>query len=274
VTPSGRSEAHPECHPESLRAAGWSQGCRLKLDLPMDHIVVVNGQVQPDRSGHSDWVLAEQDCDLAWGAIAGSDTTVELRPVFETDPPAHWGIRSSTFRLDLTGAHLRAGASSVRVTPDVVLKAQHESCAHPASARRLKTWLGLRYDRPAVPEPYLKLAKDLAERLRKRKHRPAEERLRDILVEFAVGEDGATEFKIVAVAPHREAEEDPSILLNIRTWLSEVVLAVPEELGVPSAVEAVRDDQVSLAYLEHAYSLDVSSVSWPDAEPGPRGEAR
>lgn len=274
MSENGASEAagaRLECHPEGLRAAGWRQGCRLSLGLFLEYLTVGNGSVIPRRTAHSSWALVAQDCDLAWNAVAGSDSLVELRPVFFDDPPSEWGIRSNRLKLDGSGAYIRADAPTLHVTPDVVLLAEHETCAHTSSARRLKTWLGLRYDRPAVPETSVDLARDLAERFRKKKNRPAEERAREILATFDEGADGVLEFGLVAVIPHREADADPSLVANTRDWLAGVALSVPSSLGLSTSVEAVRDDQVSLAYLEHAYSLDVSSVSWPGTRPGPVG---
>jgi hypothetical protein len=261
----------PECHPEGLRAAGWQQGCRLSLALPLEHVHVEHGEIAYQRVVHDAWVLVEQDCDLAWNAVSGSGSLIELRPVFHADPPADWGIRNARFLLDTSGAHIRAEAPGLRVTPDVVLLAGHDTCALPSSARRLKTWLGLRYDRPAVPEPFVDLARDIAARLRKKKNRPAEQRIRDILATFEFAQDGKIEYRLVAVVPYSEADADPRLVQVTRDWLSAVVLSVPDALGMPQAVDAYRDDQVSLAFLEHAFALDVTSVSWPVVAPGPTG---
>lgn len=221
---------------------------------------------------HTAWVLAQQDCDLAWSAVEGSASLIELRPVFLNDPPTNWGIRDAKFLVDASGAHLRADSPAVRVTPDVVLAAEHQTCAHPDSARRLKTWLGLRYDRPAVPQGYVPLARDLAGRLRKKSHRAAENPVRDVMATFVTDALGRTEYSIYAVVPHALAEADPGLLDRTREWLASIVLSVPTALGHASQILAVRDDQVSLAFLETSYALDVNLVSWPNNSPGPTGE--
>ena len=222
---------------------------------------------------HDEWVLVAQDCDLAWNSVIGSESLVELRPVYRHDPPDLWGILDTKFRLDDEGAYLIDAAPAVRVTPDVVAAAEHPCHGQHASkdARRLKTWLGLRYNRPAIPQEYVPLAKDLAKRLKKRSHREAEARVRDILATFETAADGTVEFRLTAVIPHEQAEADPSLLDDTREWLSKIALAVPEALGMSVDVVAVTDEQVSLAYLETSYSLDVSTVSWPNSEPGPVG---
>ena len=83
-------------------------------------------------------VLVAPDCDLAWNSVSGSDSLVELRPVYRERPPQEWGIRSSKFRLDEDGAYLLDSAPAVRVEPDVVLAATHSCIEHSAPAQRLK----------------------------------------------------------------------------------------------------------------------------------------
>lgn len=225
----------------------------------------------PHAVEHTDWVLVQQDCDLAWNAVEGSASLVELRPVHLNNPPTSWGIRDARFLLDASGAHLRASSPAVQVTPDVVLAAEHQTCAHPDSGRRLQTWLGLRYDRPAVPQRYVPLASDLATRLRKRGHKSAEEPVRDVMATFSDDDQGNTAYSVYAVVPHAVADADPDLVDRTRQWLASVVLSVPTTLGHARQIQAVRDDAVSLAFLETSYALDVNLVSWPNSSPGPTG---
>jgi len=226
---------------------------------------------KPHVEDHDEWTIAQQDCDLAWRAVAGTDTLIELRPVLHDNPPSNWGIRDLRFRLDADGAYLHADEPALRVTPDVVINAEHASCPSSDLARRLKTWLGLRYDRPAIPQEFVDLAEDIAKRLRKPGNRPSEERVRDILASFHRSEDGVAEYRLVAVVPYAEADADAALLNATREWLAAVVLTVPDRLGIPVDVEARTDEPVSLAFLERSFSLDVSQVSWPETSPGPLG---
>lgn len=277
--PQGRDARDPalttpdaECHPEGLRAAGWEQGCRLRITIPLTRIRLVAGKPVPKTNDHDEWVLVAQDCDLAWNSVAGSDSLVELRPVYRDDPPESWGIRNSKFRLDEEGAYLVDSEPPVRVEPDVVLAAKH-TCAEPHTepARRLKTWLALRYNRPSVPQEYVPLARELAERLKKKTHKQAEERVRDILATFVTATDGTIEYTLTAVVPREQADADPELVNATRNWLSQIALSVPHRLGLTTDVVAVTDEQLSLAFLETSYSLDVTAVSWPNSEAGPVG---
>lgn len=152
----------------------------------------------PEVHGH--WLVAEQDCDLAHRALVGSSYKLELRAVWHDDAPSDWSIRNPLFLLDGSGSHLNAEAPVVRVTPDVLDLAEHITCPHADSARRLKTWLGLRYDRPAIPEAYMNLANKLVERLKKKSRREAGERLRDVLATFRTM-DGQTESRSCPTRP-------------------------------------------------------------------------
>ena len=66
-------------------------------------------------------------------------------------PPTDWGIRNQKFLLSADGRHLLANAPVVRVTPDVIVMADHVDRLDDDHQLRLKTWMGLRYDCPAVP---------------------------------------------------------------------------------------------------------------------------
>lgn len=243
------------------------------MTLPLTRVRLVAGKPVQSTSDHDEWVLVAQDCDLAWNSVAGSDSLVELRPVFRDDPPSSWGIRDSRFLLDDQGGHLVESAPPVRVEPDVVLAAEHVCPGpHTAPARRLKTWLGLRYNRPAVPQEYVPLSRELAKRLTKKSHKEAEKRVRDILATFDTADDGKIEFTLTAVVPHERAADDDELLGGTREWLAGIALAVPSHLGLNTDVIACTDAEVSLAFVETSYSLDVTAVSWPTKEPGPVGD--
>lgn len=117
------------------------------------------------------------------------------------------------------------------------------------------------------------LADDIAKRLRKMSHKQAGEHVRDVLATFQTAADGKAEFTLVAVVPREHAAAEPLLLDRTRDWLSHIALAVPEPLGLSTDVLALTDDEVSLAFLETSYPLDVSTVSWPNTGAGPTGAA-
>lgn len=263
----------PDCDPDSLRSKGWLQGCMLRLPLPLRHAAVVNGMVEEVVRSHDLWLIAEQDCDLAWRAILREDADeflIELRPVYTDDPPTDWGIRNQKFLLSADGRHLLANAPVVRVTPEVIVTADHVDCLDDAHQLRLKTWMGLRYDRPAVPQRYMKLARALADALSVKKNRARAERYRDVLAQYW-DEDGVTKYTLVAVLPDGPHTANADEVADARKWLADSVRDVPAELGVAVSLDAYGDDAISLQYVEGSYNVDVSRLSWPPNKPGPAG---
>lgn len=219
-------------------------------------------------------MLTDQDCDLAWRALRGESEPflLELRPVYSQDSPESWGIRSQTLRLDEAGRYLRANSPNVRVTPDLVVASEHVDCLNAQSQLRLKTWLGLRYDRPAVPERYTALSQTLATELSKKKNRGQGRRVRDVLAQYRDAADGTTEYSLVAVLPGGPFDAADPTVLEVRQWLSDVALAVPATLGIALDIQAYGDAEVSLSYVEASFSLDLSKLSWPQNAPGPVGQ--
>jgi hypothetical protein len=245
----------------------------LRITLPLSYVRLVGGVTVREETQHYLWLLADQDCDLAWRALTGvSDPfLVELRPVYTEDPPDDWGIRSQLLRLDETGSYLRANSPNVRVSPEVVASSEHVGCLDADSQLRLKTWFGMRYDRPAIPQRYTLLARAIAGQIGKKKNRVQGGRVRDVLAQFSETPEGLTEYSLVAVLPDEAYRTDDRIGMGIRTWLSEIVLDVPRELGTAVLLEAYSDHEVSLAYVEGSFSLDLSKLSWPQNAPGPNG---
>lgn len=263
----------PDCDPDSLRSRGWQQGCVLRLPLPLRHSAVNCGAVVEVVRTHELWLIAEQDCDLAWRAIIRDDAAqflVELRPVFTEGPPADWGIRNQKFLLNDDGRYLLANAPVVRVTPEVIHAAEHVDCLDDDHQLRLKTWMGLRYDRPAVPQRHMNLAKALAGALSVKKNRTRAERYRDVLAQYW-DEDGVTKYTLVAVLPGGPYDATSDDVVDARTWLADSVRDVPADLGVAVSLEAYGDDEISLQYLEGSYSVNVGKLSWPTKMPGPAG---
>lgn len=256
-----------------MRRLGWSQGCTLNLTLPLRHLTVVDNQPMPLDTDHGLWLLVDQDCDLAWRALIGQDDPhlVELRPVFVSGAPTDWGIRNQQFRLDQEGRYLKAAAPAVRVTPDLLATATHLACLNEASQQRLKTWLGFRYDRPAVPQTYVDLAKALADQLSKKRHRASAANVRDVLAQFWKAEDGSTRYQLVAVLEGETSDANDEMVVVTRAWLAEATLGVEDALGSAVSIEAYGDEEVSLSFVERSFSLDLARLSWPPSSPGPVG---
>jgi hypothetical protein len=109
--------------------------------------------------------------------------------------------------------------------------------------------MGLRYDRPAVAQRYMKLARALADALSVKKNRVRAERYRDVLAQYW-DEDGVTKYALVAVLPGGPYSANSDEVVDARTWLADSVRDVPADLGVAVSLDAHGDDAISLQYLE------------------------
>lgn len=265
-----------DCDPRSLRGLGWRQGCLFRLELPLQTVGVdADGKPVSSKDVHPVWAIVEQDCGLAWGAASEQhEPTVEVRPVLTSSPPQDQGIRSA--KLDLgEGQYLDSGSSRQMVSPALLVavdeQARHLRCVSPPVARALKTWLGLRYDRPAVPQTFVATYQELSKRVRKR-HHGLRGRVRDVLVAFVQTEDGGVTFDLVALLP---AADDLTLdeRASLQDWLAELCLDLPTKHGVATGISVATTREVSIDFLEHSYALDTSYVTWPAKGGGPLGAA-
>lgn len=273
---SASCRGEPDCRENSLRWLGWRQGCVFQMELP-HHSVDLGPDGRPitRRDIHGEWLVASQDCDLAWTDASGGDCCIELRPLFREEPPQDWGIRS---RLVLVTAetYLDALAPRLTVSPRLLAAsgANHAICLLPDAARALKTWMGLRYDRPAVPGVYLDLHSKLRSQITKRSARTLAENVRDVMVRYSHSAAGTPLFELVAILPASTSPGAAEAFVHtteIEAWLTRISIDVPVAMGVASALRVLPADRVSLAFLEEAYAVDASEVSWPRGGGGPIG---
>ncbi|WP_327681909.1 hypothetical protein [Streptomyces sp. NBC_00467] len=243
----------------------------MSLALPLTWVTVVDGQPQVQSDAFNEWILAAQDCELAWKAITddSSDVLIELRPLLRDDPPTELGIRSQKFLVDTDGTYVDNNLPRLTVHPNVLAYATHLTC--PVNPRRFKTWLGLRYDRPAIPQGYVKLSELLVKKAKVKRTRDLAEKVRDLLVTFRTGPEGQVYFELVGVLSFNATKLEVEKVLD---WVSSIALEIPESLGIAELIDARPDTQVSLAFVERSFVLDASSLSWPPNRVGPIGEFR
>ncbi len=111
--------------------------------------------------------------------------------------------------------------------------AEHLGCLEPDAQQRLKTWLGYRYDRPAVPQRFVGLARALADQLSKKRQRDRALAVRDVLAQFWIESDGSTAYALVAVLPGGPFAGNEEAVVIARQWLAEAALAVDADLDPP-----------------------------------------
>ena len=252
----------------SLYEAGWRQGSIIQVDLPLDAIVIgESGRPERSSTDHGLWVIATQDCDLDRAETDAPNPVVELRPVYTQDCPTDWGIRSAKLRL-AAGEYVEANSPRATVAPNVLTMALDAGATirnlNFARRQGFTTWLGLRYDRPAVPNHLIPLAQRICKEVARSKHRTVAARVRDVLMQFD-DSGNPVRYSLFAIL------EDPAEEAEIRTWLAGVSRAVPTDLGVADQIEAADASGIAFSTIESSYAADVSLVTWRRDQPEPEG---
>lgn len=253
----------------SLYEEGWRQGSILEAVLPLDAVVLCTTS-RPERlqGEHDLWVVATQDCDLDLTDVTEPEPSVELRPVFREGPPPDWGIRSARFLLTekeyVRSASPRVLTSAALLASLVAGYGGRRREIDPARHQAFTTWLGLRYDRPAVPPVLLPLAGRIAEVTTRRRHRSAGRRVRDVLMQFDESAS-PTRFSLFAILVDGKDEQE------VRKGLADIARAIPATLGIADQIEAATAAGISFQLIETSYAADVSSLAWRPGDPQPDG---
>lgn len=252
----------------SLYDAGWRQGSILVASLPFDSVVVDSaGQIMRQTTEHPRWVVATQECELDLTDIGDGQPTIELRAVHSEDPPNEWGIRSSRFRLTeseyVISDDPRQSVSAAVLTVVLAGDAERRDPTDDRS-RAFAIWLGLRYDRPALPPELGALARRISDEVRRRPGRVVAARVRDVLMQFDETTDPLL-YSLFAVLEDA-ADEGP-----VREWLAGIASRIPQELGIADTLEAATADRISFRLIEESYAADASMLTWPQRDPASIG---
>lgn len=246
-----------------LFTGGWRQGSVFAAELTATYhdLSSSNGGAEPTQVEYSEWVVCTQDCDLRAASVNSRNSIIELRPVFDKELPQDWGIRSHKCLLD---AHHYVNADSPRayVTPALLsnFEAARKPLLKPSRALAFTTWLGLRYDRPAVPDHLVPLARDVAKRCGSKSGRPTAQQIHDVLMQF----DESTEppqVSLFAIVTD-DADQDA-----VRRWLADAALRVGSNLGVVAATQVGTKRETSLYLIETSFSADLSKLTWAGEDP-------
>ena len=246
---------------QSLYDRGWRQGTILQSSLEVVSLCDQGASLNGVAETYDRWVVASQDCDLASSEPNSSLPSVELRPVGTGRPEADWGIRSRILRLS-DDAYVEANSPRLGISPRVLsgLEAARENSIGVSRAQAFKTWLGLRYDRPAVPPQHVELAVAIATAIRRTRTAELSAVTHDVLMQFA--DEAPPRYVLVAVVSD---DADPGPIVE---WLTTAALQVPPEIGVlAEAPSALTKRNVSLQFLEDSYAADLSAITWAKQEP-------
>ncbi|MCL5047515.1 MAG: hypothetical protein M1374_01775 [Firmicutes bacterium] len=130
----------------------------------------------------------------------------------------------------------------------------------PDKSRRqaFTTWLGLRYDRPAVPNDFVSLAQCVSKEICQNRTE-MNTAVRDVLLQF--GDGTPPGFSFFAVLDNSADEK------KVRQWLARVANIIPIELGMADKIEPASADGIAFSVIENSYAADVSQVAWPKRQP-------
>jgi hypothetical protein len=250
---------------DTVYAAGWRQGTVLEASINVVSTVRNSTSGRPDQlqQSHSLWVLVTQDCNLFRMRVNVNSPVVELRQVHDSDPPLHEGIHARKFLLDAgSGHYVIDDKPSSFVSPrflcdPVLVTRNYQLSDHRVLA--LKTWLGNRYDRPAVPNELVPLARAIANSVKSGEEADLAGKVRDVYMKFE-GSGDDVRFSLYALTTH-DADR-----VKIREWLTTCALQVSSGLGLPSGIEAAPASEVSFETVETLYCADLSQLTWMGEE--------
>ncbi|MGP6159581.1 MAG: hypothetical protein ACLPYS_19075 [Vulcanimicrobiaceae bacterium] len=240
--------------PPKLYDEGWKQGSLIRAPLEV-HFLDIEDDAVVDRVGTFGlWLLATQDCDLAQTPSTNTTRQFELRPVVQrSDDDKLDGLRSRSV-LVREGFVLRAESPKLTLTARALntFKNRREDDLSAERRVEIKLWLGLRYDRPAVPERFVPLASQLKAKFLEAQPDGFVGVMRDIWVYFE-NEAAVRLFFIIADAAGARRDE----VLN---WVDDVAGEM-----LDAGCVALLERQVETSHgtplwvLQNYYGLDV----WP-----------
>lgn len=206
-------------------------------------------------------MVASQDCDLASSRSDSDEALVEIRPVFVDNPPDDWGIRNRRLRLNEID-YVDASTARLFVTAELLgsVASAREAPLADSRAAAFKSWLGLRYDRPAVPDDLVEAAKEVAKRCGGKGGRTKAGEVHDVLMQF----DRNSEPPAVVL---RAVVTDDADHERIRLWLADAATRMRSEVVVVAGIDVGTRAEVSLELLEQSYSADLSQLTWSGEDP-------
>jgi hypothetical protein len=245
----------------SLYESGWRQGSVVRCDLATHATIVENDEVRQVVSGnHNLWLIVTQDCDLHRLQLTNNQPKVELRPLLVGEPAPKVGIRSRLHRISqdhpeyVDNDRTREMASAASLTKMLALDDHARDYwldDHDLAA--LQTWLGRRYNRPAVPDHFGPLMNRIAVEL---ETCDAETLAHVRSIHAAIEAGEPLRVSLYALM-------DPAgIPAEIEAMLAEAMLEIPGDLGVIDAIEGHFADTMTLRMLEDSYEVDASDLTW------------
>lgn len=242
---------------DSLYRLGWRQGSLVQLRLTAVSSLATPEGIGRREDTHERWIVCSQDCDLEAASPVDNEPVIELRPVVPAPSGAARGIRSRRYLVG-PGEAISSDAPRHHVSPAVLAVTRPAGRLSRSVAMGLKTWLGLRYNRPAVPDTLLALAKAISEEVRTVFQDEVHLAVWDVFMDFDEAAE-PTQYALYAVV----AEPRDSDL--VATRLADAAMRVPVALGVCRSIEVGTKEEAPISLLEDAYVADTTQLTWGGA---------
>lgn len=245
----------------TLHDLGWRQGSVFEADLKVLTYGFEDGHCTPIEVAYELWVVTSQDCDLHALESDAHDVVVEISPAVPAKSQLGWGIRSRELRLS-DEIYVEAEAPRLRLSPQAlcVFSYAMRPALEGGRATAFKTWLGRRYDRPAVPTELVPLAHEIAKQVKATRTPELADACHDVL--FAVRDGDPPRYELTAVTV------SSSDAAAIEHWLVQAALLIDPSLGVmDSPPVALTKAELSLDVLENSYSANLSDITWKKWDP-------
>jgi hypothetical protein len=233
---------------DSLYDLGWRQGTIFRGTI--EAAVVGRKTTTFDR-----WVVCDQECDLTNASSDSDEVLVEIRPVLSVNNPSDWGIRSRRLRLT-ESTHVDHAMPKVQITAHALaqLASNIEEIPNDDRQRAFKTWLGLRYDRPAIPEPLVDFAREIAKRCGARSARDVSLDVHEILMQFRE-DTHPPQAALYAIVT------DAADVQRVKLWLADAATRIDASLGVIARIEVQTRSQTSIELVEKSYAADLTQLT-------------
>lgn len=239
----------------SLYAEGWRQGSLIRETMVVHYIDLRDNAIVDCNEQFDYWLLATQDCDLEQTPCTNSARQFELRPVLpRLKDDKLDGLRSRTIIVK-DGFVLRSDSKKLTLTARALnsMKAKREDDLEDERRVQIKTWLGLRYDRPAIPIQFVALGDRLRTAFIVEMPPELVGVVRDVWIYF--DDDHTVRLFAILVDAQKHRAQD------VTDWVDDVISLLSDETIIVAERHIEPPERTPLSILQTYYGLGLSELS-------------
>jgi hypothetical protein len=244
-----------------LYEEGWKQGSLIHAPLDVHYLDEHEGVVVDKVARFELWLLATQDCDLSQTSSTNTTRQFELRPLFDRGRDETLdGIRTRSVAVSDTLV-LRADSPKLMLTARSLNTFKDRRDDELSTERRvqIKTWLGLRYDRAAIPVRFESLGQLLKKLFVLERPVRFEEVIRDVLVYF----ETEREVRLIVIVSDRHEGR----IYEVTDWIDDVASGLFDSSDVVTLERTAATSRgISLWMIQNYFGLDSTGLSLAEIE--------